>query len=193
MFPSRADWIGGGSSATTKLCELPHYSDSLPTKQFIASTSSFDPINTVKKQPIFLPNHSTPKHSTMAESLVNEWVGRAQKFGSADMKALETVFAELDAHLTLRSYIIGHSLTEADTAVYKQINSNNKAKSYQKQGLFRNVSRWYSFIEETNPDLKAAALPIRTKGAPDKAGDNFEIGLQGAENGVVTRFPPEPS
>jgi len=88
---------------------------------------------------------------------------------------------------------VGHGLTEADTAVYKQINANGKAKSLVKQGLLTNVVRWFTYIEDTNPDLKMSALPIRTKGPTTQVGDNFEIGLQGTEKGVVTRFPPEPS
>lgn len=127
------------------------------------------------------------------EALVNEWVVRSAKFGDGDMKALDSHFKELDAHLTLRSYIAGYGLTEADISVYKQINANGKAKNLIKQGLLTNAVRWYTFIEDTNPHLKASALPVRTKGTAAQAGDVFEIGLQGTEKGVVTRFPPEPS
>ncbi|KAF2672881.1 glutamyl-tRNA synthetase [Microthyrium microscopicum] len=128
-----------------------------------------------------------------ADIVVQEWVARSAQFKSGDMKALESSFKELDAHLTLRSYIVGYGLTEADTAVFKEVNGNGKAKSFVKQGLYRNLTRWFTYIEDTNPDLKASALPIRTKGATAVAGDNFEIGLQNTEKGVVTRFPPEPS
>jgi glutamyl-tRNA synthetase len=127
---------------------------------------------------------------------IKEWIERAAKFEQQDIKALQTPFAELDAHLTLRSYIVGYKLTDADATVYKKIRENPKAKTSVKQGLFRNVSRWYKNIEETNPALVAAAAVVArpdTFGVTMKEGDNFEIGLQDTEHGVVTRFPPEPS
>jgi glutamyl-tRNA synthetase len=124
---------------------------------------------------------------------VNEWVERSDNFAKEGIKDVEAAFADLDAHLTLRSYIVGYGLSKADIAVYKKINSNIKAKSFHKQGVFRNASRWHNFIEENNPDLKASVMTIRTKAPTAVAGDNFEIGLQGTEKGVVTRFPPEPS
>jgi glutamyl-tRNA synthetase len=127
---------------------------------------------------------------------INEWTERASKFEQQDIKALQSPFAELDAHLTLRSYIVGYKLSDADVAVYKKLRENPKAKTLAKQGLYRNVSRWYKYLEDTNPDLVASASVIarpETFGVAMKEGDNFEIGLQGTEKGVVTRFPPEPS
>jgi len=127
-------------------------------------------------------------------SHVKEWITRATAFQSSDIKALAAPFTELDAHLTLRSYIVGYGLSDADIQVFKAIKGNNKATSYVKQGHLRNAFRWYKYIEETNPDLAAASLPARNKGTVvQKEGDNFEIGLENTEKGVVTRFPPEPS
>ena len=139
----------------------------------------------------------------MADAAIKEWQDRAAQFSTKDRKALEAAFGELDSHLTLRSYIVGYSLTDADTAVWKAIRENHISHSFVKQGLLVNVSRWFKFIEETNPSL-APSLPVRpAKGAKGPAeeekakeeGGNFDIGLQEVQPGevVVTRFPPEPS
>lgn len=137
----------------------------------------------------------------MADAAIKEWQDRAVQFTGKDRKTLEKSFAELDAHLTLRSYIVGYSLTDADTAVWKSIRENHIAHSFVKQGLLVNVARWFKYIEETNPSI--AALPERpakatktTEEAKEKAkeeGGSFDIGLQDVGDHVVTRFPPEPS
>jgi glutamyl-tRNA synthetase len=60
------------------------------------------------------------------------------------------------------------------------------------------VAHWSSFIEASHPeiqgDIKAAQSKEKEKrAAASKAGGNYNIGLKNTENGVVTRFPPEPS
>ena len=135
------------------------------------------------------------------DAAIKEWQDRATKFSTKDRKALDAPFTELDAHLTLRSYIVGYSVSDADTAVWKAIRENHIATSFVKQGLLVNVSRWYKYIEETNPAIAApAAKPAKApKGTEEKStaqdGGSFDIGLQEVPEGgqVVTRFPPEPS
>jgi glutamyl-tRNA synthetase len=128
----------------------------------------------------------------MAPPSIQEWVERSTKFAAVDIKSLEPPLLELDAHLTLRSYIAGYGLTEADSAVFKAITQNFRAKSFVKTGSLRNVLRWFTYIDETHPELAKAALAARPK-VVVKDGDSYEIGLPEAERGVVTRFPPEPS
>lgn len=72
------------------------------------------------------------------ESQIEEWKQRAEKFTVKDLKALSSPFTELDAHLTLRSFIAGHSQTDADIAVYQAIRSNHIASSFLRQGLLVN-------------------------------------------------------
>jgi glutamyl-tRNA synthetase len=129
----------------------------------------------------------------MATPLIQEWIDRSTKLAEANVKEVEAHFQELDAHLTLRSYIVGHGMTDADSAMFKAISQNHKAKSYIKQGGLRNALRWFNYIDETNPELTKSALAARPKVTHGKDGDSYEIGLQDVEHGVVTRFPPEPS
>ena len=72
------------------------------------------------------------------ESQIEEWKQRADKFTVKDRKALDGSFAELDVHLTLRSFIVGYSQTDADIAVYQAIRANHVAHSFLKQGLLVN-------------------------------------------------------
>jgi glutamyl-tRNA synthetase len=129
-----------------------------------------------------------------SQSHIQEWVQRSKQFEASDVKALAAPFSELDAHLTLRSYVVGYALSDADVAVFKAIKGNHKATSYLKQGHLRNASRWYAYIAATNPELVSAALPTRGKAAAEpKEADSYDVGLLDTDKGVVTRFPPEPS
>jgi glutamyl-tRNA synthetase len=130
-----------------------------------------------------------------AQPSIQEWVSRSTKFAAPDIKDLEAPFLELDAHLTLRSYIVGYGLTDADVAIFKAISQNFRAKSFVKQGSLRNAQRWFNYVDETHPELTKSVLAARPKVVHTKEseGGSFEIGLPDAERGVVTRFPPEPS
>ncbi|KAF4556563.1 tRNA synthetase-like protein [Elsinoe fawcettii] len=120
---------------------------------------------------------------------IQEWQSRAEALKPLNLKEIEKPLAELDAHLTLRTYIVGYTPTEVDTTVWKTLRGNRIAHSYIKQNLRPNLCRWFRFIEETvKPEIETAA---RSK--PEHDGASYEIGLQDTEKGVVTRFPPEPS
>ena len=117
---------------------------------------------------------------------------------SLNLKAIEPNLAELDAHLTLRSYIAGYTLSRADLWVWGALRSNRVATSYIKQALMVNLSRWFNFIEESNAwiadaVLAASAAKLSVKENKEDDGASYDIGLQDTEKGVVTRFPPEPS
>ncbi|KAF2220711.1 tRNA synthetases class I, catalytic domain-containing protein [Elsinoe ampelina] len=119
---------------------------------------------------------------------VQEWQTRAEALKPLNLKEIEKPLAELDSHLTLRTYIVGYTPTDADLTVWKTLRTNRIAHSYIKQNLRPNLCRWFRFIEETiKPEVETA----RPKAVDD--GGNYEIGLQDTEKGVVTRFPPEPS
>lgn len=131
----------------------------------------------------------------MAEAQIKEWQERCEALKPLNLKQIEGPLGELDAHLTLRSYIVGYSPTEADDTVWKTLRGNRIAHAYIKQGLMVSLSRWFKFIEET--ESPTIDLPTRGKDTSKKEeksdSGNYDIGLQDTEKGVVTRFPPEPS
>ncbi|KAK2781183.1 hypothetical protein FQN52_001764 [Onygenales sp. PD_12] len=128
---------------------------------------------------------------------VEEWVKRSAALRPLDFKSLDQPMKELDSHLTLRSFIVGHSLTLADLAVWGTLRGNRIAVSSVRK-IKNNTGRWFAFIEASYPwvntvvtDLNASAQ--KKKAAASAAGGSYNIGLKNVENGVVTRFPPEPS
>lgn len=137
------------------------------------------------------------------ETQIKEWQDRAEALKPLNLKQIEGPLGELDAHLTLRTHIVGYSLTDADTTVWQTLRANRVAHAYIKQNLMPNLCRWFRYIEEAYP--QQAALPERPakgkdekKGGKEKKADegaNYDIGLQGIDDAtkVVTRFPPEPS
>lgn len=125
------------------------------------------------------------------DSQVQEWQGRAHAFESLDLKELQQPLGELDNHLILRSYIVGYTLTNADLAVWKTLRGNKVAYGYIKAGAMASLWRWFNFVSDTaQPTLDTPTRPA--KESVDE-GASYDIGLQHTENGVVTRFPPEPS
>ncbi|KAF2646593.1 glutamyl-tRNA synthetase [Massarina eburnea CBS 473.64] len=135
------------------------------------------------------------------DAQIKEWQTRAEALKPLNLKQIEPQLAELDAHLTLRSHIVGWTVTDADTTVWQTLRGNRVAHAYIKQSLMPNLCRWFRYIEDAYP--QQAALPDRTKEkgkdvAKEKQKDdgaNYDIGLQdvGDGTGIVTRFPPEPS
>ncbi|KAG9723291.1 hypothetical protein KCU59_g16236, partial [Aureobasidium melanogenum] len=119
----------------------------------------------------------------MAAAQIAEWQKRAEAFKPLNLKQIEGPIAELDAHLTLRSYIVGYSATDADLDVWKAIRGNRIAhSSVIKQGLYINVSRWFNFIEETErPVVELASrgkeMAKKAEGKADQG--NYDIGLEG--------------
>ena len=127
-----------------------------------------------------------------------EWLSKVPGFAVPAFKSLEPHLLELDAHLLLRSYIIGYTLTLADVAVWGAIRGNRAGLSNVRKGSMLNVTRWFTFIEETNPWMAEAVTRVNAsaqekKLEQSKKGGSYDIALQDTDKGVITRFPPEPS
>ncbi|KAK2766925.1 hypothetical protein FQN54_006240 [Arachnomyces sp. PD_36] len=127
---------------------------------------------------------------------VDEWIQRSLDFTTTDFKSLEKSMQELNAHLTLHSFIIGYSLTLADLAVWGALRGNKVARIIRQKSNC--ILRWFNFIEQSNPWVTKAVSELESvlqlrKAAASAAGGSYDIGLENVENGVVTRFPPEPS
>ncbi|KAK2765452.1 hypothetical protein FQN54_008305 [Arachnomyces sp. PD_36] len=126
---------------------------------------------------------------------VSEWISRAADLTACDFKSLEQPLLELDDHLTLRSFIVGHSFTLADIAVWGSVRGNKVLMSAIKKKSV-NVSRWFSLVEQLNPWVNQTVLDLtaharQKKRVDSAAGGSYDIGLD--MEGIVTRFPPEPS
>lgn len=127
--------------------------------------------------------------------------------------AFQTVCASLAEHLASSTYLVGHSLTIADLAVWGQLFSARQWDSLKKLPAHLNIVRWLDLcsMNETVAQVTSEALANRpgakraaaqsdkseknskTAGSKDTGG-SFDIDLEGASEGnVVTRFPPEPS
>lgn len=132
------------------------------------------------------------------EDSIYEWIDRVGGFAPTDFKSVEGPLLELDSHLTLRSYVVGYTVTPADLAVWGAIRGNKVAYAAIKKGAMLNVTRWFKFVEESNPWISPAVQSLNAhaqerKVAKSKEGANYDIALPDTEKGVVTRFPPEPS
>ncbi len=136
----------------------------------------------------------------MDRQAVDEWVvgGRVADLAPTDFKSIERPLLELDHHLTLRSYIVGYTLTAADLAVWGAVRGNKVAYAAIKKGAMTNLTRWFKWIEETNDWIAPVVQSLNAhaqerKIAKSKEGANYDIALPDTDKGVVTRFPPEPS
>jgi len=139
------------------------------------------------------------------DAQIAEWISRAEAFKPLNLKTIEPALLELDAHLTLRSHIVGYTLTDADTTVWKTLRENRVAHAYVKQDLMKSLGRWFRYIEEVYPSSVVVVGKgkeenkdgAKAKGGKEGKNDdaNYDIGLQdvGDGTGIVTRFPPEPS
>ncbi|KAJ9132948.1 Glutamyl-tRNA synthetase [Coniochaeta hoffmannii] len=117
---------------------------------------------------------------------------------AADFRSIEPRLRDLDKHLTLRTYLDGYTLGELDTKIWLALRGNRAAVSFIRKGSLANLARWFTYVEESHPEIqaevnekdKAAKAKVA---AASKAGASYALALQNADKGVVTRFLPEPS
>ena len=129
---------------------------------------------------------------------VKEWLARMKALYEPDHKSVEPPLLELNEHLILRSYIVGYTLNVADLAIWGAIRGNKIGYAAIKKGSMIHLSRWFRFIEETNPWIASTVQSVNAaaqekKATKSKEGASYDIALLDTEKGVVTRFPPEPS
>ncbi|KAL4799888.1 hypothetical protein BDV19DRAFT_399541 [Aspergillus venezuelensis] len=130
------------------------------------------------------------------QSEVEEWLDRLWQLTASDFKALDTPIKELESHLTLRSYIVGHAVTLADIAIWGALRGNRVIVGLRRKS--QNINRWFSFIESAYPWLPEAVAAFQVQARQNKAaakpkGANYNIDLENTRNGIVCRFLPEPS
>lgn len=64
-----------------------------------------------------------------------------------EFKLIEPHLAFLDKYLTLRSYIDGYTLSQADSTLWV-------AQALLKRANFVNVNRWFAFVKQSHPELQ---------------------------------------
>ncbi|KAI1078655.1 glutamyl-tRNA synthetase [Whalleya microplaca] len=115
-----------------------------------------------------------------------------------DFKSIEPHLIRLEKHLTLRTYLAGYTISDIDAKIWVAIKSNRVAVSFVRKGSYANLQRWFTFLEQNHPEIQAEVKAADTARkakvqAASRAGASYNLALQEADKGVVTRFLPEPS
>ncbi|KAM9564591.1 bifunctional glutamate/proline--tRNA ligase isoform 2-T2 [Guaruba guarouba] len=130
---------------------------------------------------------------------IDHWLEfSATKLAAA--KQFLSAVQELNHSLSLRTYLVGNSLSLADFCVWAVLKGNNIWQEQLQQNKAPvHVKRWYSFLEAQHVfqavGAKWSSDAPKVKMAPEKKADVGKfVELPGAEMGkVIVRFPPEAS
>ncbi|XP_018427727.1 PREDICTED: bifunctional glutamate/proline--tRNA ligase isoform X4 [Nanorana parkeri] len=133
----------------------------------------------------------------MEQTEVNHWMEFSQT-RLQDKSNFPAALQELNHCLSLRTYLVGDSLTLADISVYSTLAVSSIWQAELKQNKAAvNVRRWYTFLKPRVPfhgELSVSTAAARAAPAEKKQDVGKFIELPGAEMGkVVVRFPPEAS
>lgn len=129
----------------------------------------------------------------MEQTEVNHWMEFSQT-RLQDKTSFPAALQELNHCLSLRTYLVGDSLTLADISVYSSLAVSSLWQAELKQNKAAvNVRRWYMFLEPSVPFRGELSVSVSAPAEKKQDVGKF-IELPGAEVGkVVVRFPPEAS
>lgn len=128
---------------------------------------------------------------------VNLYVSQGDNLALADFQTASAIADNLDQHLALRTFLVGHAVTAADVAIWAAVRASSPVIGLVKKGLHNHLQRWFNHVDSLTPISDslvqlADAKAERFKNKKTAAG--FDLFLKDAQQGqVVTRFPPEPS
>ncbi|KAJ7699890.1 hypothetical protein B0H17DRAFT_1157952 [Mycena rosella] len=106
--------------------------------------------------------------------------GSLPRIGTSNMQEIIQILDKLNAHLALRTFLVGHAASEADYTLWGCLKGDSKAIGLLRTTGFRTMAMLAA----------AKATTLKTQ----KTAARFALGLPNAIHGhVVTRFPPEPS
>jgi glutamyl-tRNA synthetase len=128
-------------------------------------------------------------------SEVDEWISESQKLQGASEATFLELIGNMNVHLKLKTYFVGHALTLADISLWialcrahsfwSSIEGTNKSVKY------KFLVRWFRFLD-TGYFREVKTLIPQESSEGISAGTFDE--LPGAVKGKVrVRFPPEPS
>uniref|UniRef100_A0A8C4V9F3 Bifunctional glutamate/proline--tRNA ligase n=1 Tax=Falco tinnunculus TaxID=100819 RepID=A0A8C4V9F3_FALTI len=123
---------------------------------------------------------------------IDHWLEFSATKLSTDSQFLSAV-QELNHCLSLRTYLVGNSLSLADLCVWAVLKDNNIWQEQLQQNKAPvHAKRWYGFLEAQHAFQSVGAK--WASGKPTKADVGKFVELPGAEMGkVIVRFPPEAS
>ncbi|XP_018427710.1 PREDICTED: bifunctional glutamate/proline--tRNA ligase isoform X2 [Nanorana parkeri] len=129
----------------------------------------------------------------MEQTEVNHWMEFSQT-RLQDKSNFPAALQELNHCLSLRTYLVGDSLTLADISVYSTLAVSSIWQAELKQNKAAvNVRRWYTFLKPRVPFHGELSVSVAAPAEKKQDVGKF-IELPGAEMGkVVVRFPPEAS
>lgn len=136
----------------------------------------------------------------MEQTEIDHWLEFSARrlCGQSDLAA---ALGDLDKALSLRTFLVGHSLTLADLSVWAALKDHSEWPSNGKS--FSHIHRWFFFLNSQVP-FSSVGNKYAGKKAPEPRSSSLDkekkqdvgkfVELPGAEMGnVVVRFPPEAS
>ncbi|KAK3537817.1 hypothetical protein QTP70_019236 [Hemibagrus guttatus] len=173
------------------------------TKLQVSDQVQFNDVNSIARYLARVaPGLGLYGSNMLEQTEVDHWLEFSARVLSG-RSVLAPALAELDAALSLRTFLVGHTLTLADLCVWAALKGSQEWKAVQaKPGSFPHVCRWFSFLSSQVPfsevGTKWASKLSSSQAAPVVKEKKQDLGkfveLPGAEMGkVVVRFPPEAS
>uniref|UniRef100_A0A8C4X2Z4 Bifunctional glutamate/proline--tRNA ligase n=1 Tax=Erpetoichthys calabaricus TaxID=27687 RepID=A0A8C4X2Z4_ERPCA len=166
----------------------------------VADSVSFNDVNSIVRYLARLsPSHVLYGTNLLEQAEIDHWL----EFSSRHLSGqLGSALQELNSALSLRTFLVGNSISLADFCVWSSLKVNSTWQKYFSEGQAPcHIKRWFSFLsnhevfKSVGGKWTCASVQPQSKLTTDKKQDVGKfVELPGAEMGkVVVRFPPEAS